>query len=406
LIRLLEDGAPKERRIVVMRRWLFILAAVLAASGCGDGNSGGTATITVHPGESIQAAIDGAQPNTTIFVQPGTYHDSATAQSALVVTADGIHLIGMPTPGAPVILESAEGQMNGIWVSPADSIDLVDNEHPPCGANGNQVLDFELQGFTVRNFARFGVYLACNDGYTLEGNVSDGNQVYGLFPVRSSNGVVSNNEAKNTPLDAAIYVGQSDHITIVGNTAHDSLIGIEIENTSDAVEMQNETYGNTIGLLMNLLPGLQKKDETDVIVAENDVHDNNRANTGEEGDLTSAIPPGTGILVLAGSTTTVQNNVISNNGFGGVVVASYCTGQAILGNDCGALGIDPDPENVQVLDNQLNGNGLNPPDDPLFADVAADLIWDGTGTGNCWSGNQPETATVGILGGGDVLPPC
>ena len=388
----------------MMRRWFFILAAVLAASGCGDDNDGGP--ITVHPGESIQAAIDRAQPNTTIFVQPGTYHDSATAQSALKVTTDGIHLIGLSTPDAAVILESAEGQMNGIWVAPADSIDIEDNEHPPCGENGNRVLGFELQGFTVRNFARFGVYLACNDGYTLDANVSDGNQVYGLFPVRSFNGVVSNNEAKNTPLDAAIYVGQSEHITITGNTAHDSLIGIEIENTTDAVEMHNESYGNTIGLLMDVLPNLQKKDEANVIVANNNVHDNNRANTGEEGDLTSAIPAGTGILVLAGSTTTVQDNTVSNNGFGGIVVASYCTGQAILGNACGTLDIDPDPETVQVLDNQLNGNGLNPPADPLFAAIAADLIWDSSGMGNCWGGNLPETATVQILGGATELPPC
>ena len=393
----------------MMRKWAATVVVVLLLGGCGEDEPGfgpsGPTTVTVRPGQSIQAAINRAQPHTTIYVEPGIYHDTATAQSALKVTQDGIQLIGKSTPGNPVVLESAGTQMNGIWVAPADSIDLEDNEHPPRGGNGNRVHNFTLRGFTVRNFSRFGVYLACNDGYTLSENVADGNQVYGLFPVRSFNGTLSNNEAKNTPLDAAIYIGQSDHVTITDNQAHDSLIGIEIENTSNATETHNETFNNTIGLLMDVLPDLQKKDQANVLVSDNNVHDNNRANSAEEGDITAAIPQGTGILVLAGSTTTVQNNTVSNNGFAGIIVASYCTGVTILGQSCGQLDIDPDPKSVQVLDNQVNNNGKSPPSNFLFRAVAGDLVWDGVGTGNCWGGNQPPTAVEKVLSGGS-LPSC
>ena len=42
----------------------------------------------VHPGESIQAAIDAARPGATIRVAPGTYHES------IIITTDGVTLVG------------------------------------------------------------------------------------------------------------------------------------------------------------------------------------------------------------------------------------------------------------------------------------------------------------------------
>jgi pectin methylesterase-like acyl-CoA thioesterase len=44
------------------------------------------ATTVVHPGDSIQAAVDAARPYTRILVLPGTYRESVT------ITKDGITL--------------------------------------------------------------------------------------------------------------------------------------------------------------------------------------------------------------------------------------------------------------------------------------------------------------------------
>ena len=42
------------------------------------------------------------------------------------------------------------------------------------------------------------------------------------------------------------------------------------------------------------------------------------------------------------------------------------------------------------------GNGLNP--DPHLAPFPpADLLWDGTGTGNCWADNTYTTAFPNLL---------
>jgi parallel beta-helix repeat protein len=390
-----------------MRNWCAVLAIVLL-SGCGDSDSGGAPpTMTVHAGESIQAALSAAPANATIVVEPGVYHESPTAANAVVVSKDGIQLIGQSTPGNPVVLENSGGQMNGIVVSPADSVNIDPTEehpgeHPPCGANGNLIHGFSLKGFTVRGFDQFGVYLACVDGFTLSQNFADADQLYALFPVRSHNGTMTNNEAQNTSLDAALYVGQSDHVTITGNATHDNLLGLEIENSSDITAKNNQVFNNTAGIIADVNAGLQKKDQTNVLIADNDIHDNNRLNSASMGDNQDATPPGTGMVILGGSMVTVQNNSISNNGFAGIIVASYCTGTTACSVP---IDIDPNPENNRILSNDLNNNGKSPPSDPLEAALAADLVWDNTGTGNCWAGNS-ASATAKILGGGRTLPMC
>jgi parallel beta-helix repeat protein len=382
----------------------YLLLAIALLSACGGGGGGSTTTTTVHAGESIQDAIDRAPTHSTIVVEPGVYHESPGGPSALVISKDGIRLVGRSTAGHPVVLENAGGQDNGIVVAPSDSAvistqDEHPGEHPPCGENGNVIHDFALNGFTVRGYDQFGVYLACVDGFALEHNATDADQLYGLFPVRSRNGTLRNNEAQNTLLDAALYVGQSDHVTVSGNTTHGNLLGLEIENSRDVTATDNEVYNNTLGIIADVMPGLQKMDQTNVTIAHNNVHDNNLPNTTTEGE-TELTPPGTGMVILGGSRITVRDNTVSNNGFAGIIVISYCTGLS----PCTDLDIDPNPEHVHVLDNAVSDNGNSPPDDPALAAVAADLIWDTLGTDNCWAGNTPS-ARVTILGAGQ-LPVC
>lgn len=62
----------------------YVLSAMVLLSACGGGHSERDSTVTVHAGESIQAAINAAPPNATIFVEPGVYHESATGPGALV----------------------------------------------------------------------------------------------------------------------------------------------------------------------------------------------------------------------------------------------------------------------------------------------------------------------------------
>jgi hypothetical protein len=57
---------------------------------------------------------------------------------------------------------------------------------------------------------------------------------------------------------------------------------------------------------------------------------------------------------------------------------------------CGSLDIDPNSDSNQILNNTATGNGLSP--DSVIAPLpGADLLWDGTGTLNCWQDNTANT---------------
>jgi parallel beta-helix repeat protein len=363
----------------------FLLLASLPASA---------ATILVRPGDSIRAALASASPGDRIEVLPGTYREGAPGDlNALTVTLDGIALVGRSSPGLPVVLENAGGQAFGIWVSPADSTGAAeaDDEHPPCGLAGTALHGFTLSGFTVRGFAEHGVHLACVDGFSLVGNEARDSGVYGLFPVVSRNGLVARNVVTGTATDAGIYVGQSDRVLVASNVATGNELGIEIENSRNCAAVGNRVSGNTMGLFVDVLPFLERNTQEATLVIGNVVHDNNRPNTADPADLLGVLPPGLGILVAGGRATTVTGNDVRGNGFAGIAVVSLCLGLALQGVGCDGLDIDPNPVGDRVIGNRALGNGTASLPAPFDA-LAADLVWDGSGADDCWSGNRFGTS--------------
>jgi parallel beta-helix repeat protein len=129
--------------------------------------------------------------------------------------------------------------------------------------------------------------------------------------------VLADNEARNIATDAAIYVGQSENVLVTANQVHDSLIGIEIENSRNCSVSGNEVFGNTLGILVDLLPFLQVTVQQNTVVSFNEVHANNRPNTAAPGDLRGVFPPGIGILLIGADTTTVRKNIVTGNQFRG-----------------------------------------------------------------------------------------
>jgi len=316
----------------------------------------GVPNAVVPSGGSIQAAIDAAAPGAVILISPGMYHE------ALTVAKAGIKLVGR----GDVTIENPGDAEDGISVSDAGD-------------------GFALVNVTVRGFEENGVVLAGVDGFLLANVRAIDNGEYGLFPVFSSNGVIERCRASGHS-DTGIYVGQSHHVIILGSVAFGNVNGIELENSSDVQAVGNETFDNVAGILVVLLPGLDIKTSANILVAGNRVHDNNHPNFAAPGEIESFVPSGSGILVVGTDRTTVSQNVVTGNAFTGIAVGSTLLLGALAGLPPEAFAdIEPNPDGARITRNVATGNGAASPI-PFLPGV--DLLWDGSGTGNCWERNR------------------
>jgi parallel beta-helix repeat protein len=345
-------------------------------------------TTVVTPGQSIQAALDAASAGDRVVVRPGTYHEPG-ATRAVTITKSGIHLVAAPHPGRPVVIEQAGTQTQGIWASPEDTLDPADVELPPCGVAGTRLRDIEVSGFTVQGFEGFGIYLACVDGFRIQGNTAQRNDTYAIFPVRSSRGRMSRNTCSGTLTDACLYVGQDDDILVDHNQASDCQIGFQIENSTNVRWSHNVAKQNTAGMIVDILNGRQVTVVSDNLVVGNVLADNNRPNSAPVGEETHDILPGIGLVIDGAQRTTVKGNALEQNSLAGMTIVDFCLDRADV---CGAgpLDIDPNPNDTVVTGNRFAMNGV----DVIYLPAA--------GQGNCFARNRPKELATGT----GPLPSC
>ena len=369
----------KEIRLYFLQKiYVLVILVLISLASCnkqvvpGDEKDGGIArlksqkvSITVSAGTSIQSAVDAAAANTIIYIEPGIYKES------IVVGKPGIELIGINGKGE-VIIQNPADEENGIRVTD----------------NGD---GFTLKNVTIKGFEDNGVILIRVDNFLLDHVISIDNKEYGLFPIRCNNGVIRNCSATGSS-DTGIYVGQSANISITNCIAFANVSGFEIENCSNITATFNESYNNTAGLLIFLLPGLTVKVSSNILVSHNNIHDNNLENFSvPEGGLEFFIPKGMGILLLGADNTTIEHNLVRDNNFVGIAAVSTLLLGALNGAPPEAFAdIEPNPDGTRILHNVLHGNATEaPPGLPL---PAADLLWDGSGTNNCWQFNVFSTS--------------
>jgi parallel beta-helix repeat protein len=356
-------------------------------------------TITVRPGQSIQAAVNQANPGDTVKVKPGTYTEPGTPcvlrpgrTCAVVITDDNIKLIG-DGGHRRVTLRNPGGQGWGISVG--------ENRDGQCaGTVGDSVQRSLVQGFTIKDFDNDGVLLRCVDHWRVTDVWAINNQSYGTFPSHVGPGRLDHSFASGAN-DTGHYVGQSHDVRMDHNFATDNVSGFEIENSVRVVADHNIAVGNTGGILSFALPFLDVPVNEDVVIKYNVVINNNRPNTCQDpSDAVCGVLQGTGILLLAADKNDVFGNLVLGNDTFGIAVANFCTGTNTPPEICGLLDIEPNPDNNRITFNIVKGNGNNPDPRTASPNFANDLVWDTSGTGNCWSHNWFGTSFP------DPLPSC
>ncbi|MDB5120736.1 MAG: hypothetical protein JWN56_1954 [Sphingobacteriales bacterium] len=317
--------------------------------------------LTVEPGSSIQAAVDKAIVGSVINIKEGIYKES------IVVNKCNIKIVGQGC----VTLINPGNEENGFTVRSTDS---------------SIITGFTLENVTVKGFKENGVLLIRVDSFLLKKVIAIDNGEYGLFPVVCTNGKIEHCTASGHS-DTGIYVGQSSDVEISHCTAFANVLGIEVENSSKVKISQNHTYNNVTGILAVLLPQLLKKESSGIWISKNIASDNNHINFAPPGGgFETIVPSGIGILIVGTDNTTVEQNEVKGNKFLGIGVFSSSTLGKLANIPPEAFDIEPNADFAKILNNNLVENGTAP--SPISFLPAVDLIWDGLGSGNCWSGNQ------------------
>jgi parallel beta-helix repeat protein len=378
-----------------MRRSILLLLLGGLAVGLLSPVSSSARTINVMPGHSIQNAVDRAHAGDRIYVRPGIYHEQGRPcppepvhQCAVVITEDDISLIGRPRKNAPVVIESTGDAEEGVSVGRVGGAGCLTDQ-------SQRIQGSLISNIEVRGFEDDGVFLYCVDNWRVTNVSAVDDSEYGIFPSHVGAGRVDHSFATGAN-DTGLYIGQSHDVEIDHNLASGNVSGYEIENSSNVRAHDNESTGNTGGILSFTLPGLDVTSNHDNEVDHNNVHDNDKPNTCvDPSDTVCAVPPGTGVLVLAADTNSIHDNSVTGNDTFGIAVSNFCTGNPSFCNPPPS-DIDIFPDGNHIVSNVVTGNGTNP--DPSVPSIfAVDLAWDFSGTGNCWSNNTAGTAFPSTL---------
>ena len=322
-------------------------------------------THLVHPGDSIQAAVDAASPGDTIIVRAGTYRESVKIQT------DGLTL---RAKGSVTLkrLKYGDGRcylprhVAGFCVVPTDF-------DPSVGSYTRRVRDVTITGFRIVGFDD-GVFGFGTENLKVSHVVAVNNSDYG---VASFDGIGTwfTRNATSGSHDAGIYVGDSvdANAVVTNNRSWDNALGILIRHSHQVVVSHNKVWGNCLGVF--LLSDIEAGGSGHITVQHNRVSANNNLCPNFEGFLPDL---GGGGIVLAGSQRDIifDNTVIDNRGntlFSGGIVLITNT----LPNPDGSFDISND--NLVAL-NGLSGN------------EPADIATDAASTRNVFVRNRCDTS--------------
>ncbi|GGV89317.1 hypothetical protein GCM10015535_42960 [Streptomyces gelaticus] len=313
---------------------ILVPVAVLSAAGIGlvIHSASAESAQVVHPGESIQKAVDAAQPGDTVVVQPGTYRESVLVGKAdVTLRGSGSRTVLRPADSGAGASGACAKAGNGICVQ---------------GPAGRTVDGVRIESLTVTGFKKNGVWASGTDRLTVRRVTAEHNGIWGIAQERSTRGAFMDNTARANG-DAGIFVantvdkegGATDTLgtEVRGNTLTDNRIGFTARRVRNLSVHDNSVTGNCTGVFV---VGDEGKPQAGAMTVEsNRITGNNKFCSATE--RLSALQ-GSGIVLTGAADTKVRSNTIRDNSgatpmSGGVVlfksfVGTKNTGNTISGN--------------------------------------------------------------------------
>lgn len=315
-------------------------------------------THLVHPGESIQKAVDSAEPGDTVLVTTGTYRESVK------VSTPGLTLRGMGR--GTVLRPSTEKAADNTCAEGGNGICVI-------GTKDENVKGITVSDLTVTGFSRTGVFSMATDGLTVRNVNAVKNGVWGIAQERSVHGIIRGNTARANG-DAGIFLANTvkteegaadtEGTEVAHNRLEGNRIGVTVRRLRNLAVKDNHITGNCAGVFV--VGDENKPKAGDLVVRDNHVVRNNKSCP--KTDRLEALQ-GSGIVLTGVEKVLVADNTVEGNSgassmSGGIVLAASMVGTANAKNE--------------VNGNRLRGNS------------PADLVNAGTGdTGksNTFTGN-------------------
>jgi nitrous oxidase accessory protein NosD len=331
----------------------FALGLGIALSVPAVAAAAGGSTIVVHPGQSIQAAVNQAQPGDTVLVKPGVYHQ------AVLIKRDGVTLRGSGDFLGGTVIKPPASTPNNLcnrFFGPTGVCIFAKQVNTTNGKVITPVYDDTVTGLYVAGFKGSGVFGYGTYGLTVQRVTAVNNAEYGISRFESTKTLFANDTAVGSD-EAGFYVGDSPNAASVmrDNVARGNALGFFIRHARGVTVMNNRATGNCQGIL--LLDDGEPGGAGNAVIQGNSVFRNNMFCPPNE-----EAPPlqGGGILLLGATQTRVVGNSLKGNvgtqlNSGGIVVLSAAPFQ----------GSDPQFDTISR--------------NTAFRDKPADLRWDGSG---------------------------
>ena len=405
--------------LTTMALTLLVASGVVLAAGI---SSAGAQSAVVGPGESIQKAVNAADPGDTIVVR-GVHRED------VVIRKNGIKLRGDDSVIQAPTRAKADSPCSKAFGPEAICV-LGDDNINTDKLEGQRVSDVSVSGFTIRGFkiagegaSAFVIDVGGARNTTVVGNRITGNVASGIGAFSSVNTTIANNHVIGGPeADQGIIAESSSLTKIVNNIVKNYVSGIAVVDSPGTKILSNVARRNEIvGIFLGTQQANAKVVGNDLSGSEfgifvsnsqggsfaaNEVH-NNCAGVWFTSDFEPGPPSGN----FAVKGNTVKDNTRSCRGgefdrnFSGIGIAlNGASGMEVTGNHLSGnvpsgptvvsggivVGVDPlfggttKPTNNSVIGNHF---GRNKPD----------IFWDKSGSGNSFVGNLCDTSVPSSL---------
>lgn len=242
--------------------------------------------------ETIQAAVDAANPRDLVLVGPGRYTEKVEILDTPKLTIRG-------RDRNKVILDGEEVRQNGI-VATTDGV--------------------VIENMTAMGYAYNGFYWTGVDGYRGSHLTAANNGDYGIYAFKSVNGRFEHSYAAGHP-DSGFYIGQCNpcHARIENVVSERNAIGYSGTNAGGDLVVRNSVWRNNMGgIVPNTLDSEKLAPQSGARIEENEVRNNNNMNAPAKGFGYSAF--GSGISVAGGTDNEIVNNEVSGHSNYGISV--------------------------------------------------------------------------------------